>query len=175
MRDALAASMKSFVLPKYDQLPSMGLYLEQTTKYLNQCLAPLQYFEITSSMIRNYVKMGLVKNPVKKQYYGDHIAHLIVITILKPAMSLEDIRRLFKLAKEVYPDEKSYNYFCTELTNTLDYRMGLSSELNSIGDSETLEKEMLRTAITAVSHIIYLNYCFRAIEHTVLHSSETKN
>ena len=68
MQTALAEAMATFRLPRYDQLPDMGLYLEQITKYINQCLAPLGCIEVTSSMIRNYVKMGLVNNPAHKQY-----------------------------------------------------------------------------------------------------------
>ena len=41
MKQAMAETMKTFRLPRYGQLPNMGLYLEQTTKYINQCLAPL--------------------------------------------------------------------------------------------------------------------------------------
>jgi len=66
--------MKDFRLPRYSQLPDMGLYLEQTAKYINQCLSALGSDEITGSMIRNYVKMGLVPNPVHKQYYAHHIS-----------------------------------------------------------------------------------------------------
>ena len=37
----LADSMQNFHLPRYDELPNVGLYLEQTVKYINQCLHPL--------------------------------------------------------------------------------------------------------------------------------------
>ena len=82
MKTTLSQSLRAFRLPKYAHLPDVGLYLEQTTQYINRCLAPLGCVEITSSMIRNYVKMGLVNHPVGKQYYADQIAHLIVIAIL---------------------------------------------------------------------------------------------
>ena len=65
MKKELADSIKLFHLPRYAELSDVGLYLEQTTKYINQCLAPLGCVEITGSMISNYVKKGLVANPVK--------------------------------------------------------------------------------------------------------------
>ena len=34
-------SILNFKLPHYNELPSMGLFLEQTVKYINNCLAPL--------------------------------------------------------------------------------------------------------------------------------------
>ena len=78
-------------MPRYADLPDVGLYLEQTTKYVNYVFKPLACDEITGSMIRNYVKMGLVANPVKKQYGANQIAHLLCITLLKQVMSLDHI------------------------------------------------------------------------------------
>lgn len=152
--------MGAFHLPRYAQLPNMGLYLEQTTKYINQCMEPLGCVEVTGSMIRNYVKMGLVRNPERKQYYADHIAHLICITVLKTVLSMEHIKRLFACQKLVYVDQVAYDYFCMELENILYFRFGVTDTVEAIGETTTLEKEMLRSAIISVSHIIYLNACF---------------
>lgn len=160
MKQMLAGSVADFHLPRYAQLPNMGLYLEQTTKYINQCLAPLGCMEITGSMIRNYVKMGLVAKPDQKQYYADQIAHLFSITILKTVLPLEYIKELFVMQKKVYPDDVAYDYLSMELENVLYYRFGVTDAVDTIGSSSSLEKEMLRSAVTSVSHIIYLNSCF---------------
>ena len=95
MKLNLSRRLQDFHLPRYCELPNMGLYLEQTTRYINQCLAPLGCLEVTGAMIRNYVKMDLVAHPVKKQYYADQIAHLISITVLKSALPLDHIHLLF--------------------------------------------------------------------------------
>jgi len=160
MKQTLGDPLRSFRLPRYAHLPDVGLYLEQTTQYINRCLAPLGCVEITSSMIRNYVKMGLVHHPVGKQYYADQIAHLIVIAILKHTLSLEHIGTLFHLQQQVYTDQVAYDYFCTELENILQFRFGLKDTVDDVGVTSSLEKEMLRSAIIAVSHYIYLNACF---------------
>ena len=52
MQDALAASVGAFRMPRYGELPDVGLYLEQTTKYVNRVFRPLACVEITGSMIR---------------------------------------------------------------------------------------------------------------------------
>ena len=160
MEMALAEAMKTFRLPRYDQLPDMGLYLEQITKYINQCLAPLGCIEVTGSMIRNYVKMGLVNNPTQKQYHADQIAHLICVTLLKTVLPLEHVSRMFAMQRRIYTDETAYDYFCMELENNLYHRFGIRETLEDIGVTESVEKEMLRSAISAVSHIIYVNACF---------------
>lgn len=160
MKDRLAAAAAEFHLPRYAELPGMGLYLEQVTKYINQCLRPLGCLEITGSMIRNYVKMGLVAKPQQKQYYPDQIAHLFSITILKTVLPLEYIKELFVMQEKVYADSVAYDYLCMELENVLLYRFGVTDTVESIGTTSSLEKEMLRSAVTSVSHIIYLNACF---------------
>ena len=87
--------VSEFRLPRYSEIPDVGLYLEQTTKYINSYLEPIG-FEITSAMIKNYVKKGLLKNPEQKQYYADHIAHLISVSVLKNVIPLENIAMLFR-------------------------------------------------------------------------------
>lgn len=62
----MAESIRGFHLPRFDELPDVGYYLEQTVLYINQCIAPLGCAPITSSMISNYVKQNVISAPVKK-------------------------------------------------------------------------------------------------------------
>ncbi len=151
--------ISTFRLPRYCEIPDVGLYLEQTTKYINSLIAPIG-FEITGSMIRNYVKMGLVSNPVRKLYYRDQIAYLISVAILKNVISLENIATLFECQQKVYTVEVAYDYFCKKLESMLFYQFGLTDTVDKIGSTISIEKKMLRSAIIAVSHITYLNACF---------------
>ena len=164
LKQELAREMSVFRMPRYAQLPDMGLYLEQTVQYINQCLKPLGCMEITGSMVRNYVKMDLIENPVKKRYYANQIAHIVCVTMLKQVMELEHIGRFFAMQQKVYTDQVAYDYFCIELENILFHRFGLKDSIEDVGVTHSLEKEMLRSAITAVSHIIYLNACLNKLE-----------
>ena len=159
IKDAIADSIRGFRLPRYREIPDVGLYLEQATKYINQTIAPLGFGTFTGSMIRNYVKQGLVSNPVHKQYSANQIAHLMAIAILKQVTPLEHVNRLFCRQKHVYTDQIAYDYFCEELENSLFHRFGLKDTFDAVGVTDSLEKEMLRSAIIAVSHIVYLNTC----------------
>ena len=163
IKNALAASMQGFHMPRYQELPSVGLYLEQTVTYINNCLKPLGCLEITSSMVRNYVKQGLIANPVQKHYDVNQLAYLISLTVLKQVMPLEHIHKMFFRQRAVYTNPVAYDYFCTELENVLFYRFGLKDHMDDVGVTSSIEKEMLRSAITAVSHIIYVNACFRQL------------
>ena len=151
--------IQSFHLPRYQDLPNMGLYLEQTTKYINHFLAPLGCIEITSSMISNYVKKGLISSPVKKLYYADQIAYLFFIIIAKQVLSMENIVELSERQKKTYTVPVAYDYFCCELENMLYYVFGLSDSVAKIGVTATHEKTLLRSVIIAAAHIIYLDRC----------------
>ena len=166
MTDVITCSLRGFRLPRYHEIPDVGLYLEQTTKYINQCIQPLGFENVTSTMIRNYVKHGLITNPVKKQYTADQIAHLIALALLKQVTPLEHINDLFQLLAQGgnYSVPVAYDYFCEELENILYFRFGMKDTIDEVGVTSSLEKEMLRSAVTAVSHIVYLNRCFLVLE-----------
>ena len=164
-KDAVMRSIAEFRLPRYEEIHNVGLYLEQTTKYIAEYLAPLQDGAITGSMISNYVKKGLVANPVKKQYGREQIAYLIFIAVAKSVLSMEDIRLLFifGLQNKAYTPQRAYDYFCEELHNVLQHVFGLKDMLDTIGATNTDEKQILRTTIVAVAHKVYLNKCFEQL------------
>lgn len=161
--DTITSSIRGFRLPRYHEIPDVGLYLEQTTKYVNKCIRPLGFEDLTSSMIRNYVKQGLITNPVQKQYSADQISHLIVLALLKQVSPLEHVNHFFLLLDEsgTYTVPVAYDYFCEEMENVLHFRFGLKDQIEDIGETSSLEKEMLRSAVTAVSHIVYVNRCIQ--------------
>ena len=171
-KEAAVHSIADFRLPRYEEIPNVGLYLEQTAKYITEYLSPLQDGAITGSMISNYVKKGLVANPVKKQYGRDQIAYLIFIAVAKSVLSMEDIRLLFifGLQNKAYTQQKAYDYFCDELHNVLFYVFGKKELLDTVGETNTDEKQLLRTTIIAVAHKVYLNKCFER-----LHGQETED
>ena len=160
-KDKILSSVRGFRLPRYKEIPTVGLYLEQTTKYICEYLAPLQEDCITNSMISNYVKKHLIDNPVKKQYSRDQIAYLIFIAVAKNVISLDNLERFIRLQKQTYTPQWAYDYFCDELENILAYVFGLKEFVAEVGMDSTDEKMMLRSAIIAATHKIYLEKCFQ--------------
>ena len=99
----ISHSIQEFRFPKYEEIPDVGLFLEQVTKYVSGFLEPLgDTITITSSMISNYVKKKLITNPVKKQYYRDQIADIFFIAVAKSVLSLENIQLLLEIQKNHY-------------------------------------------------------------------------
>ena len=162
-KEKISRSIQEFRMPRYSQIPNVGLYLEQTTKYICEQLSPLQENAITGSMISNYVKKGLVSNPVKKQYNREQIAYLMFIALAKSVLSLDNLTLFIRLQQRTYPTERAYEYLCDEFENILQYVFGLKAELDSVGIDSTDEKFMLRSTITTIAHKIYLEKCFAAM------------
>lgn len=163
MKDEIMDSIRNFALPRYEEIPNVGLYLEQTSKYISEYLACLGDFALTGSMISNYVKKGLISNPVKKQYNREQIAYLIFIAVAKTVLSMEDIRLLIQLQKDAYTSQKAYEYFRLELENVLFYVFGLKEELELVSNDRTDTKNMLRTVIVTAAHKAYLDKYFVAL------------
>lgn len=167
LKDAIRASVQNFKLPGYEEIPDMGLYLEQATTYVSERLAPLHSLTITPSMVSNYVKRGLIEKPVRKLYHRDQIAYLIFIATAKSVLSLEDIQLLINLQKKTYTPAVAYQYFCRELENILFFIFGLKDTLEEVGVDRTDEKTMLRNTIITAAHKIYLDKYFRALQDNV--------
>lgn len=161
-KESIAASIRDFKLPDYHDIPDVGLYLEQVSRYISDDLSPLE-ISITNSMISNYVKKGLIANPVKKLYGREQIAYLMFIAIAKTVLSLEDISLLISLQKKSYPPEVAYGYLCREFENVLFFVFGLKDTLEEVGRDHTDEKTMLRNTIITVAHKVYLDKYFAAL------------
>lgn len=150
---------RDFRMPRYDELPNVGLYLEQTVKYINECLSPLN-IPVTSSMISNYVKKGYIDRPLKKQYYADQIAYAIFLVLVKQVLAMDHIASLIDMQKKSYPLPIAYNYFCIELEKKLIILFEDRDETPLHTDGVSFEKKVLYRVTSAVAQVIYLNDLF---------------
>lgn len=111
-----AEKASEFKLPRWEQIPSLGLYMDQVVTVTEKMLAPVLGFNgeafITSSMINNYVKLGMMQKPDKKKYSREHIACILVITILKQSLAISDIRLGMDAILKQINTENAYNSFC---------------------------------------------------------------
>ncbi len=156
MKETLSDEIGRLHLPRYREIPDVGLYLEQVTKYIDGYLTPLGENLLTGSMISNYVKRGLIANPVKKQYDRERIAYLFFIAVAKSVLTLDDLKKYLNFQKLTYDTEKAYNYFCDELENVLSFVFGRKDHLDDIGTSVSDAKDLLRSIIIAVAQEAYL-------------------
>ncbi|WP_283680168.1 DUF1836 domain-containing protein [Lentilactobacillus sp. Marseille-Q4993] len=111
--------LKGVELPLWSELPNFDLYMDQVTALVNGYLGQLELEPVTSSMINNYVKHKAIIAPVKKKYQTMHIADIILISLLKPAFSLETIRHgIDQVTANLYP-QQAYDNFVKRLNFSL--------------------------------------------------------
>ena len=115
----VAACAAGFALPRYNDLPSVGLYLDQTVQFVNGYFRSFCGVELTPSMVSNYVKKGVVDHPIRKKYTRDQIASLMYIAVSKTVLSIENIDTLFKMQREHCSAGTAYDIFCEELEASL--------------------------------------------------------
>ena len=95
-----AKAGEKFSTPGWEELPGIPLYMDQVIFYLKDSLGFFQREPegslLTSSMINNYVKNGVLPHPDKKKYGKEHLAALTVLCLLKPVLSIPDIGELLR-------------------------------------------------------------------------------
>lgn len=142
-----------FDLPLYENLPSIGLYMDQVVTLLGQYLGYLPFSEnkneesfITPNAINNYVRLGAMPAPIKKKYYRSHIAYLIMICVLKPSLSISDISGI--LPADLTEDEliSVYNRF---IEIHKESSVKLISHLSSIAGTPETDNDVIELIVTS--------------------------
>ena len=159
----LKDSVRDFRLPRYAEIPTVGLYLEQASKYICEYLEPLGDFSLTPSMISNYVKKGLISSPVKKQYSREQIAYLFFIAVGKSVLSLDALSNFIALQKRTYDLQRAYDYFCEEFENVLAFTFEVTDVMEVKGEDNTTEKRLLFACIVASVEKVYLENYLEAL------------
>ena len=112
--------LEACVLPEWSALPDFGLYMDQVVTYVGNCFGTLDgRCSLTTNMINNYVKGGLIDRPVGKKYSRTSLAQLLVISLLKPTSSLEEMRGLLCMG-DTGKTESCYNAFRALQMQTLE-------------------------------------------------------
>ena len=159
-RRKLAEYVEDFHLPRYRELPDIGLHLEQVTRYVARYVPT----PLTGSMVSNYVKQKLIPGPSKKSYSRDSIAYLIFLSYIKAVMPLENIGLMMEIQKSSYDLQVAYDYFCEEFETLLRFTFELQDTIELSGEDSSDEKRLLYTCIVAAVQKIYLEKCLEAID-----------
>ena len=111
--------LNNYRLPDWEAIPDFGLYMEQVIDLLKQYLDYLppelkaEQF-ITAATINNYVRTRVMPEPVKKRYYREHIAYLIIIASLRQTLSIALIRRIIPMGLDRAQVEEVYRGYARQ-------------------------------------------------------------
>ena len=98
---------ENFHIPRWEQLPSIDLYMDQVVAFIDESLgdffACTGTVSLTKSMVNNYVKAKIVDAPVNKKY---------------PRLS-EEIGKLIRLGISLENTDVTYDRFCEAVENAV--------------------------------------------------------
>jgi Domain of unknown function (DUF1836). len=130
------------VYPKWSELPSIDLYLDQVLLYVNQLDSSSIVDDdkgLTAAMINNYVKNGHLDKPIKKKYSRRQLARLIVITCLKNVFAIQEISKTISSLTKDGDSEAMYDNFVMCMNE--EKREGLPEVIVSACDTVRLYKK----------------------------------
>ena len=105
----------------WDDLPDIPLYMDQVVSYLSRQTAAFGEGDgLTSAMINNYIKDGLLDRANGKKYGQEHLAYLTAISALKQVLSVREMKVLTTVGREMRSPDKQYEYFCRYLDEALE-------------------------------------------------------
>ena len=105
----------------WEQLPDFALYMDQVLSYMDRQVIRFDEDDgLTSAMVNNYTKSGLVPRAAGKKYNREHLAYLTAICVLKRVMSTRDMDLLIRAElKDDRSVEDGYGAFLDSLDSAL--------------------------------------------------------
>ncbi len=104
----------------WDALPDIPLYMDQVVSYLSRQMISFDDGDaLTSAMINNYIKDGLLSRANGKKYEQEHLAYLTAISALKQVLSVREMRALVAVGQEGRDTGQLYQFFCATLDQAL--------------------------------------------------------
>ena len=115
-------------LVSYEDLPQFDLFLSQVIDFLND---KFEDEEFTKNIVQNYAKSEVISKPEdgkKRGYTKMHLIQLVLISYMRPLLTTEEIKKVFRLAFNEINDrnddilswEETYKTFIQIQKETLD-------------------------------------------------------
>lgn len=125
----------------WDALPDIALYMDQIISYMPRQLIRYDESEnLTSAMVNNYIKDGLLPRADGKRYDQTHLAYLTAICALKHVLSVKEMKALIQDGLQGREPQRVYDYFCRALDKAL-------SDTADALDQETERENLSRLAL----------------------------
>lgn len=136
----------------WEELPDLGLYMDQVTGFLNRLLRPFTLGRddapLTPSMINNYVKSGHISRPAKKKYSREQLAALYMLCSLKKNLSITDAAALIYFLSAQDGSRGAYERFVACQNGTM---AEVNGGLAALGDEPT-EEQLTNLALDLALH-----------------------
>jgi len=146
--NVLAKSISENSIIPYEELPKYDLFLSQVIDYLNDKFEADNY---TNNIVQNYIKSEVISKPEdskKRGYTKLHLAQLVLLSHMRPVLTAEEIKKVFRLAfneindrdDDIISFENAYKFFSNMQKESFD----------DISDKQFYDKEKLDKIIDSL-------------------------
>ena len=155
--------LNNYRLPMWEDIPDIGLYMEQIVTLLKGYLdyLPPELKEeqfISAATVNNYVRKKIMPEPIKKRYYRTHIAYLIMICSLKHCLSIPTLQTMIPMGlsedelRDIYNSyAKQHSRAAVYFTNQVRLAAADIVDREETTDISTENAEDLITAAAVIS------------------------
>lgn len=166
-----------------EEFPKYDLFLSQVIEFLDDKFKDENY---TMNIIQNYIKNEVVSKPVmgkKKGYTRIHLIQLFFISYMRPVMTTDEIKKVFRLAfnnindrtDDIISFEEAYEIFYNIQRNQdiFDKSKGIFSntkleEIVNKLEVEEGEKDRIRTFIAVLALISEASFIKTSVKSLIL-------
>lgn len=146
--NVLAKSISENSIIPYEELPQYDLFLSQVIDYLNDKFEADKY---TNNIVQNYIKSEVISKPEdskKRGYTKLHLAQLVLLSHMRPVLTAEEIKKVFRLAfNEI--DDRDDDIISWE--NAYKFFSGMQKEsFNDFSGKQFCDKEKLEKIIDSL-------------------------
>jgi len=164
----LVEKMFKYNLVSYDDLPNYDLFLGQVVEYLNDKFGEKTF---TNDIIQNYTKKEVITKPKAKKkrgYTKAHLIQLILLSYMRTVLTIEESKKIFKLAfneinnnkDDIISWEETYNTFRQmqkeSLVDNLDSNLTYEGKLDEMVNKFNLkhkDEDRIKTFLLVLSLI----------------------
>ncbi len=141
---------------EWDLLPDIGLYMDQVQTYIDKQLSLYRKDDqdrlLTSAMINNYIKDGMIPRADSKKYSPTHLSLLIMIGTLKQVLSMQNLNRLLSSCRDPQAAASLYSRFLEIQKDALSESSRLTrNETQLLQDTEADSCEDNETALRGLA------------------------
>ena len=104
---------------KWEDFPDIELYMDQVLTYMERQYIDTENDVLTSAMVNNYIKSGVLPRANGKKYAKEHLAYLTAVSMLKQVITVSDMEILLKEKIKSTGIEDFYAYYCRMLDKEL--------------------------------------------------------
>lgn len=130
----ISGKLNALIPAASEAMPAIELYMDQVLEYIAQ--NPVSFSEddrLTSAMVNNYIKDGLVPRAKGKKYSKNHFASLMIVARLKQVLSVKYIGNLLRRSKDESGECDYYEAFRVIMKSVCaDAAAELSKETDSL-------------------------------------------